>query len=109
MDKLSAADMARLELGLDTGSLKEVKEWDLMEQFNNYFDEVNSPVMIGGLGPYSPSQVLIEVDPIAHRQEFLSYVDMCCQQDLLEVGFDCYVNLDEALIYLESVKRGDPA
>ncbi len=47
------------------------KEW-----FDEWLDDVHSPIIIAGL-TLSPSTVLRETDPIAYRTTFHDYIDRC--------------------------------
>jgi len=57
-------------------------EDELETQCNDLLDETLPEVVIGNYS-YSPSRVLAEVDPIAHRQEVLTYID---NMDVVEVN-----------------------
>jgi len=49
-------------------------ERELLERFNEQFNEVFPLVQFGSLH-YEPANVLESVDPIAYRQEFLNWLD----------------------------------
>lgn len=49
-------------------------EQDYLEQFNEWLDEAYDDYEIMGMH-YSPSRILAELDPTAHRVEFLNWCD----------------------------------
>lgn len=56
-------------------------EDELETQCDNLMDDTLPEVIIGNYS-YAPSRVLAEVDPVAHRQEVLAYID---NMDVVEV------------------------
>lgn len=52
-----------------------MKTWDEARQaFNDMIDETTPPVELLGI-EYTPSRVLLEVDPIAYRTTFSDWLD----------------------------------
>lgn len=49
-------------------------EQDYLEQFNEWLDEAYDDYEIMGMY-YSPSRILAELDPTAHRYVFLEWCD----------------------------------
>ena len=49
-------------------------EQGYLEQYNDFLDEVYEDYEIMGMS-YSPSRILEELDPIAHRTGFLDWCD----------------------------------
>ncbi len=65
----------------------ECNEVDREKAFDDYLDEVYDFKQVGGPFAYmSPSRVLLEIDPIAHRCGVNDYADGL---NLIEIG-DCY-------------------
>lgn len=58
---------------------KKYKEWELLESYDEWLDEIHEPVKIGYM-EYSASQVLKNVDPIAYRlgffDDYLPYLEI---------------------------------
>jgi ssDNA-binding Zn-finger/Zn-ribbon topoisomerase 1 len=54
--------------------LAHVSEWTLKQRFDGWLDEVYPPVKIGAY-EYAVSTAMKLVDEIAHRQEFLGWLD----------------------------------
>ena len=58
-------------------------ERDLETMFDDMLDECYPVVKFGCL-EYMPSQVLKEVDPIAYREEYLTYIDSMLDEVIFE-------------------------
>lgn len=56
-------------------SKQKYTEEQLMEMFEETFDEIYGEVKFGQLS-YQASYVLKEIDPIAYKQAFLDWIDM---------------------------------
>ena len=46
----------------------------LQEEFNYHYDDLHGDIVLSGI-TFSPSDILLEMDPIAYREEFMSYLD----------------------------------
>ena len=57
-----------------------MEDYEMIENYNDFLDEVNPEIVIGSLR-YSPSQVLREVDPIAYNIGLSEYQDMWAYQE----------------------------
>lgn len=78
---------------------EDVNHWSesvLAEQMDELMDESLPVVIIAGYS-YSPSQALKAVDPIAYRQEVLTYID---NLDVVEID-DRYYDEEELLNFME--------
>jgi len=62
--------------------LDEVFERQLEDQLEDLLNECFPPISIGPYS-YDPGRVLKEIDPIAFRQELLTYIDGQCKDGLL--------------------------
>ena len=47
---------------------------ELQKQFDYYFDDIHGDIIIAGI-TFSPADILKEMDPIAYKQEFDSFLD----------------------------------
>lgn len=46
----------------------------LMEDFDYYFDDIHGDIVIAGI-TFSPADILKNMDPVAYREEFNSFLD----------------------------------
>lgn len=59
--------------------MSKISEMEL--DFQYYFDDIHGDIVIAGI-TFSPSDILKELDPIAYKQEFDSFIN--------SIGVDIY-------------------